>query len=104
MRPLGSAAAGEQDRGAERQVDEEDEAPVGELDQRPAERRPDRGGRGRGGAPEADPGRAPLDREAVEDDRQRGRRDQRRADSLQDAEGDQQSRATARPRRAGWRR
>ena len=83
-------AAGEQDRGAERQVDEEDEAPVGELDQGAAEGRADRRRGRRGGAPEADPGGAPLDREAVEDDRQRGRRDHRRADPLQDAEGDQQ--------------
>ena len=50
---------------------------------------PGRRRRRRGGAPEADSRRAPLDREAVEDDRQRGRGDQRRADSLQDAEGDQ---------------
>ena len=82
--------------GAERQVDEEDEAPVGELDQRAAEGRADRRRRGRGGAPDADAGGAPLGREGVEDDRQRGRRDHRRADPLEDAEGDQQRRARAR--------
>ena len=84
------AAAGEHDRGAERQVDEEDEAPVGELDQGAAEGRADRRRRGRRGAPEADPGGAALGREAVEDDRQRGRGDHRRGDALDDAEGDQQ--------------
>jgi TetR/AcrR family transcriptional regulator, lmrAB and yxaGH operons repressor len=81
--------AGEQDRRTERQVDEEDEAPVGELDQRAAERRPDRRRGGRGSAPEAHSGGPFLDREAVEDDRQGGRGDRRRADALQDAEGDQ---------------
>ena len=90
-RPLGEAtAAGEDDRQPERQVDEEDEPPVRELDQGAAEGRPDRRRGRRGRAPEADAGRAPLDREAVEDDRQRGRGDHRRADPLQDAEGDQQ--------------
>ena len=82
-------AAGEQQRGAERQVDEEDEPPAVEFDQGGAEGRPGRRGRGGGGAPEADPGRPLLGREAVEDDRQRGRRDRRRPRPLQDAEGDQ---------------
>ena len=52
------AAAGEEHGGAERQVDEEDQAPVGELDQGAAEGRPDRRRRGRRGAPEADAGGA----------------------------------------------
>ncbi len=87
------AAAGDQDGGAERQVDEEDEAPVGELDQGAAEGRADGGRRRCCCPPEADAGGAALGREAVEDDRQRGRRDHRRGDSLQDPEGDQQRQA-----------
>ncbi len=88
--------------GAERQVDEEDEAPVGELDQGAAEGRADRRRGRRGGAPEADAGGAALGREGVENERQRGRRDHRRADPLHDAEGDQQAeRGSERAEQAG---
>ena len=87
---LAQATAPEQhDRGAEGQVDEEDQPPVRSLDQRPSERRPDRGSRSRGGPPEADPSRSSLGREGVEDQGQRGRGDHRGTDALHDAEGDQ---------------
>jgi hypothetical protein len=86
----GAAAEG-YDGGAERQVDEEDQAPVGEHDQGAAQSRADRRRRGRSGAPDADPGRPLLEREGIEDERQRGRRDHRRADALDHAEGDQEA-------------
>jgi hypothetical protein len=105
---LAQAPAAEPHHGRpQRQVYEEDEAPVGELDQGAAEGRADRSSRSRSGPPNANPGGAALGRKGIEDQRQRGRRDQRRADALHDPEGDQQlergrNRAEqARPREPG---
>ena len=84
---------------AERDVDQEDEAPVVELDERAAERRPEAGG---------ERGRSPHNPTACErrsagnacdDERERSRDEQRRARRLQHACRHQHRHATARRRR-----
>ncbi len=73
---------------ADGQVDEEHEPPV-DLHEQAAERRPGRGGRGADAGPDADRGRALARLELGQQQRQRGRHEQRRARGLQHAGGHQ---------------
>ena len=91
LRALAQGFGAEPHHGSsQRQVDEEDEAPVGELNQGTAQGRADRRRGSCCRSPDADARGAALRREGVEDQRQRGRRDHRRAHALDDVEGDQQ--------------
>ena len=84
---------------ADRQVDEEDPAPVERGHQQAAQGRP--GDRGHPGhrAPDAERGAAPLRRERVRDDRQGLRHEHGRAQALHGAEPDQPARRSGRGRR-----
>jgi hypothetical protein len=84
---------------AEREVDQEDPAPVGQLDEDPAQRRAARRRQRRRGAPDAHARRALLRLEGDEQERERYGREERGRDALEDARGDQG--ADARRHRAG---
>ncbi|UUY03097.1 hypothetical protein LRS13_20840 [Svornostia abyssi] len=77
-----------QGKETDRHVDEEDPAPVG-LDEQPANRRPGRSGDGAHGGPAGDGDGPLLRRELGEQERQRGGEQERGADGLDDARGDE---------------
>ena len=74
---------------ADRHVDPEDRRPVEEAQQHARDHRPHAEAEARERRPHADRPRAPLGLVGVRQDRQRRRRQQRRADALQRAEDDQ---------------
>ncbi len=82
-----------QDRGDQRQVDEEDEPPGDRLDQVPADEGPDGCGEAAETRPEADRVRPLVRVEARLDDGEATRREQRPADALQGARRDEHGRA-----------
>ncbi len=89
---------------ADRHVQEEDPAPSDRVHQQAAERRPERGRDGAGGAPDRHGGGALVDRELRQQQRERGRHEDRARRRLQDARGHEQLRPRARARTAArWR-
>ncbi len=100
---IGDDGRGEQQHDhADRQVHEEDVAPVERGHQQAAEGRPGDRRHSGDGAPDAERGTPTLRREDVRDDRQGLRHQHRRAQALNRAEGDQPARIRREP--AGGRR
>ena len=93
-RRLGYVAVGhEHDESANGQVDEEDPPPGHRIDQIAAEKRPDGRGDPAQPRPRADRASPILGMERGLDDREAPRREERAADALEDAGGDQELRA-----------
>ena len=90
--------------GRERQVDQEGDAPAQRVDQKAAERRPERRGDRGGGGPDADRAAAHLAREGRGDDGEALRHEQRGADALHGARRDQDEATRWRSRRRARRR
>ena len=94
-----AGADGERDR--DRQVDEEDQPPVGDLGEDAAEEDAERGAGATDRAPGGERLRAGLAMEGAGDDREGGRGEHRRAEALAGAGGEESGRRTRpSPRRA----